>query len=39
MVEDCIAEFRYVIDNYNVVEKEVPCVRTVKTLEPIAAEA
>jgi hypothetical protein len=39
MVEDCIAEFRYLIDNYNVVEKEVPCVRTVKTLEPIAAEA
>ncbi|MBU4129170.1 hypothetical protein KJ582_03540 [bacterium] len=39
MVDDCIEIFRSLCDNYRVVEMEVPCTRTVKVLEPIAAEA
>jgi len=39
MVDDCIEIFRSLCDNYRVIEMEVPCIRTVKVLEPIAAEA
>jgi len=39
MVDDCIEIFRSLCDNYRVVEMKVPCTRTVKVLEPIAAEA
>jgi hypothetical protein len=39
MVDDCIAEFKYLLNNYQIVEKEVPCIRKVKVLEPVAAEA
>jgi len=39
MVDDCIAQFKYLLDNFQIVEKEVPCIRKVKVLEPVAAEA
>jgi hypothetical protein len=39
MVDDCIAQFKYLLDNFQIVEKEVPCIRNVKVLEPVAAEA
>jgi hypothetical protein len=39
MVDDCIEIFKSVCDNYRVAEMKVPCTRTVKVLEPIAAEA
>ena len=39
MVDDCIAQFRYMLDNFGIVEKVVPCTRTIKVVEPIAAEA
>ena len=39
LVDDCIEIFKSLCDNYRVVEMEVPCKRTMKVLEPIAAEA
>ncbi len=38
-VDDCTQAFKELVDNYRVVEKEVPCMRIVKVLEPIAEEA
>lgn len=38
-VDDCIQAFKELIDNFRVVEIEVPCTRKVKVLEPIAEEA
>ncbi|MCZ7362676.1 MAG: hypothetical protein O8C58_05000 [Candidatus Methanoperedens sp.] len=39
MVDDCISQFKYLLDNFRIVEKEVPCTRTIRVVEPIAAEA
>jgi hypothetical protein len=39
MVDDCIAQFKYLLDNFRIVEKVVPCTRTIRVVEPIAAEA
>lgn len=39
MADDCISIFKHLIDNFRVVEKEIPCIRKVKVLEPVAAEA
>jgi len=39
MADDCISVFKHLIDNFRVVEKEVPCIRKIKVLEPVAAEA
>jgi hypothetical protein len=36
MVNDCIAQFRYLLDNFKIVEKMVPCTRTIRVVEPIA---
>lgn len=38
MVDDCIAQFKYLLDNFRIVEKVVPCTRTMKVIEPIAEE-
>lgn len=38
-VDDCIQAFKELIDNSQVVEKEIPCTRKVKVLEPITKEA
>jgi len=34
-VDDCIKAFKDMIDNYSVVEKDIPCTRKIKVLEPI----
>ena len=39
MIDDCIAQFKYMLDNFRIVEKVVPFTRTIKVVEPIAAEA
>ncbi len=38
MVDDCIAQFKYMLDNFRIVEKVVPCTKTIRVVEPIAAE-
>lgn len=38
MVDDCIAEFKYLLDNFQIVGKAVPCTRMKRVVEPIAAE-
>ncbi len=38
-VDDCIQVFKNLVDNYQVIEKEVPCIRKIKVLEPVSAEA
>jgi hypothetical protein len=38
MVDDSIAQFKYLLDNFQIVEKEVPCIRKVKVIEPVAVE-
>jgi uncharacterized membrane protein YkvA (DUF1232 family) len=37
MVDDCIEMFKSLCDNYEAVEEEVPCVKKVMVLRPIAA--
>lgn len=39
IVDDCIVQFKYMLDNFRIIEKVVPCTRTIKVVEPIAAEA
>jgi hypothetical protein len=39
MVDDCIAQFKYLLDNFRIIEKIVPCTRTIRVVEPIAEEA
>jgi len=38
VVDECIANFKYLIDNFDVVEREVPCTKKVRVLEPKAEE-